>query len=73
MGDDVVGHALERARKRYDEEDPTSPAWALHRKHILVLSNAGKPIFSRYGDESRLAPVTGVLQALISFVKDSGV
>ena len=65
--------ALERARRRYDLEDPyTDPTWALHKKHIFILSSAGKPIFSRYGDESKLAPTFGVLQALISFVRDQG-
>ena len=64
--------ALGRARRKYDEEDPSHPSWALHKKHLFVLSSAGKPIFSRYGDESRLAPQMGLLQALISFVSDRG-
>lgn len=64
--------ALERARRRYDEEDPSKPQWKLHAKHIFVLSSAGKPVFSRYGDESQLAPQMGLLQALISFVTDMG-
>ena len=64
--------ALERAKKRYDLEDPSSRSWALHKKHVFIFSSAGKPIFSRYGDESKLAPLAGVLQALISFVSDSG-
>ena len=64
--------ALDRARRRYDQEDPNdgSGRWALHKNHIFVLSSAGKPIFSRYGDESRLAPLVGVLQALVSFTRD---
>lgn len=63
--------ALERARRRYDVEDPyVDKSWALHKKHIFILSSAGKPIFSRYGDESKLAPTFGVLQALVSFVSD---
>ena len=64
--------ALGRARRRYDEEDPSAPQWALHKKHVFVLSSAGKPIFSRYGDESKLAPQMGLLQALVSFVHDRG-
>ena len=64
--------ALDRARRNYSEEDPSSPGWALHKKHVFVLSSAGKPIFSRYGDESLLAPQMGLLQALISFVQDRG-
>jgi hypothetical protein len=62
--------ALERARRQYDAEEPSDPKWRLHKKHIFILSSAGKPIFSRYGDESKLAPMMGVLQALVSFVRD---
>lgn len=36
-------------------------------KHVFVLSSAGKPIYSRYGDEQSLAPYMGVIQAIISF------
>ena len=31
--------ALGRARRRYDEEDPSAPQWALHKKHVFVLSS----------------------------------
>eukprot|EP00898_Chlorokybus_atmophyticus_P005629 jgi/Chlat1/6067/Chrsp4S06346 len=58
--------------KKYKDEDDTSPAWRRKRKHLFVLSNAGKPIFSRYGDENRLAGFTAVLQAVMSFVQDQG-
>lgn len=32
----------------------------------MILSSAGKPIYTRYGDESKLATVTGVIQAFLS-------
>lgn len=38
-------------------------------KHVFILSSAGKPIYSRYGSEDRLAPVMGVMQSLASFVQ----
>jgi len=40
-------------------------------KHIFVLSSAGKPIFSRHGDEQQLAPLMGVIQAIISFSQEA--
>lgn len=54
-----------------DKGGPVSPlpSWLLDPskpKHVLVLSNAGKPIFSRHGDEQRLAPLMGMVQAIIS-------
>ncbi|ORZ10533.1 MON1-like protein A-like protein [Absidia repens] len=46
-------------------------AWLEHKKHFIILSSAGKPIWSRYGDESRISSFTGVIQAIISFFQDS--
>ncbi|KAB7499835.1 Vacuolar fusion protein MON1-like protein A [Armadillidium nasatum] len=52
-----------------EAEEPTSdedylynPEWINREKHIFILSEAGKPIYSRYGKEDRLA--------LVSFVAD---
>ncbi|CAF0850717.1 unnamed protein product [Didymodactylos carnosus] len=36
-------------------------------KHIFILSDNGKPVFSRYGDEEKLLTLMGVMQTLISF------
>ncbi|KAJ8934547.1 hypothetical protein NQ314_013288 [Rhamnusium bicolor] len=43
--------------------------WTSKRKHVFVLSSAGKPIYSRYGNEDRLAWLFGVMQTLVSFVQ----
>ncbi|SAM02999.1 hypothetical protein [Absidia glauca] len=48
-----------------------SSNWLQHKKHFIILSSAGKPIWSRYGDESRISSFTGVIQAIISFFQDS--
>lgn len=62
-----------------DERDPAASQlvdahndteWRSHRSHVLVLTNAGKPLLSLHGDESKLAGVMAVAQALISVVKD---
>ncbi|XP_045483266.1 vacuolar fusion protein MON1 homolog A [Harmonia axyridis] len=45
--------------------------WALKEKHIFVLSMAGKPIYSRYGNEDKLAWLFGVMQTLVSFVQSN--
>ncbi|KAK4474204.1 hypothetical protein MN116_003501 [Schistosoma mekongi] len=46
--------------------------WTSDLLHIFVLSEAGKPIYSRYGNESNLSSVMSVMQALVSFVANSG-
>ncbi|XP_064632667.1 vacuolar fusion protein MON1 homolog A-like [Lineus longissimus] len=39
--------------------------------HIFIFSDAGKPIYSRYGKEDKLVTIMGVMQALVSFIQDS--
>ena len=34
------------------------------------MSEAGKPIFSQYGDEDELASLMAVMQAMVSYVLD---
>ncbi|XP_026131419.1 vacuolar fusion protein MON1 homolog B-like [Carassius auratus] len=50
-------------------EDVTAESWRQHRKHVFVLSEAGKPIYSRYGSEEALSSTMGVMMALVSFVQ----
>lgn len=54
------------------QEDAQHPNWVKHSKHVLIFSASGKPIFSRYGNESKLSGTTCVLQAFASFVADQG-
>lgn len=57
--------------RRFADQDPNNDAWKEHKKHFFVLSSAGKPIYSRYGDENKLSTFTGVIQAIISFYQDN--
>ncbi|XP_056394475.1 vacuolar fusion protein MON1 homolog B isoform X2 [Hyla sarda] len=51
------------------EEDVTAESLHTKRKHVFVLSEAGKPIYSRYGNEEALSSNMGVMMALVSFVQ----
>ncbi|XP_078000026.1 vacuolar fusion protein MON1 homolog A-like [Glandiceps talaboti] len=53
----------------HPDEDVHSLQWKRHKKHIFILSEAGKPIYTRYGSEDRLVTVMGVMQALVSFIQ----
>lgn len=35
------------------------------RKHYLVLTDAGKPVYTRYGDEMNLAPFIATISAIL--------
>lgn len=55
-----------------EELDETQTAeWRERKKHIFILSESGKPVYSRYGNEDKLVTIMGLLQALVSFVHDS--
>jgi len=50
------------------DEDSSHPRWRRRKKHVFVVSSAGKPIFTRYGDEDKLNPLFGVMCSLVSFM-----
>ncbi|KAM9584643.1 vacuolar fusion protein MON1 homolog B [Morphnus guianensis] len=58
--------------RRGGEEDVTAAGWRCRRKHVFVLSEAGKPIYSRHGNEEALAATMGVMMALVSFIQSGG-
>ena len=47
-----------------------SDAWRFQKKHIFILSDAGKPIYSLNGDETELSSLMAVIQAQVAFVED---
>lgn len=55
-----------------DGGDPSDEDWRSQRKHVFVLSEAGKPIYSRYGSVEALSATMGVMTALVSFVQSAG-
>jgi hypothetical protein len=57
-------------RRRFSTENTLSENWKKFKKHFFILSSAGKPIYSRYGDESQLSGLTGIIQAMVSVFLD---
>ncbi|CAM1324116.1 MON1A (predicted), partial [Pycnogonum litorale] len=56
----------------YEEEELREElSWQQRDKHIFILSEAGKPIYSRFGNEDKLVTIMGVMQALVSVVMDT--
>lgn len=62
--------SVRELKRESSEEDVNNPSWIGHKKHVFIFSDAGKPIYSRYGSEDKLATLMGVMQALVSFVQD---
>lgn len=47
------------------------PKFLNKKRHVFILSSAGKPIYSMHGSEDKLATLFGVMQALVSFVQSN--
>ena len=45
--------------------------WKSKRKHFLILSSAGKPIYNRHGSDNLIAGYIGIIQTIISFYEDA--
>ncbi|SPJ82486.1 Vacuolar fusion protein MON1 [Fusarium torulosum] len=62
-------HEFDPVPEDYDEdvENDILHLWKSKLKHYLILSSAGKPIWSRYGDLSLINSSMGVVQTIISF------
>lgn len=56
--------------ERLDDSDYHTAEWRNHPRQFLVLSSAGKPIYSRYGDETQLSTLMSAIQAIISSFAD---
>ncbi|KAK1964149.1 trafficking protein Mon1 [Colletotrichum sublineola] len=49
------------------KDDERVAMWKAKLKHYMILSSAGKPIYSRHGDLGLINSYMGVIQTLISF------
>ncbi|KAH8402955.1 hypothetical protein KR222_001029 [Zaprionus bogoriensis] len=63
--DSASSNALDEELYDYQHDS----VWRGQKKHIFILSEAGKPIYSLHGNEDKLATLFGVIQALVSFVQ----
>jgi len=62
--------AIVSGNRRFIHEDSSHPNWPKHKKHMFIVSIAGKPIYSRYGDEQNLATFMASLVALVTYIQD---
>lgn len=49
-----------------DQEEIAHEAWKAKKKHFLVLSAAGKPIYTRHGTDAIISSYVGIIQTIIS-------
>lgn len=53
-----------------DEEDAMTQ-WKAKKKHFIILSAAGKPIYTRHGSDNIISSYVGILQTIISSFESS--
>ncbi|CAD6568347.1 MAG: Vacuolar fusion protein mon1 [Alectoria sarmentosa] len=54
-----------------ENEEQLLEQWKSKRKHFLILSSAGKPIYNRHGDDNLISGYIGIIQTIISFYESS--
>lgn len=58
---------VEEMKADGSNEEAVMNQWRSKLKHFLILSSAGKPIYSRHGDDQLITNYIGVVQTIISF------
>lgn len=54
-----------------NNEEELLRQWKSKRKHFLILSSAGKPIYNRHGDDNLISGYIGIVQTIISFYESA--
>ena len=52
-------------------EEELLERWKAKTKHFIILSAAGKPIYTRHGDTGLISGYVGIIQTIISFYQSS--
>ena len=53
-------------------EELAHSLWKSKKKHFMILSAAGKPIYTRHGSDAVISSYVGIVQTIISFYESSG-
>lgn len=79
--EEFADHSLVHFEREFDEigevdskggnEEELLIQWKSKLKHYLILSSAGKPIYSRHGDQNLINGYIGIIQTIISFYEGS--
>ncbi|ERF71803.1 Vacuolar fusion protein mon1 [Endocarpon pusillum Z07020] len=55
-----------------NNEELAHSLWKSKSKHFMILSAAGKPIYTRHGSDAVISGYIGIVQTIISFYQSSG-
>ena len=54
-----------------NDEEEMQRLWRAKKKHFLIISAAGKPIYTRHGSDTTISSYVGIIQTIISSYKSS--
>lgn len=54
-----------------DQDEAAIQAWKSKKKHFIILSAAGKPIYTRHGSDGLISNYVGIIQTIISFYQSA--
>ncbi|XP_073501306.1 vacuolar fusion protein MON1 homolog A isoform X2 [Phyllobates terribilis] len=69
VSDDTAGDSAPPMSHEGDGGARPAEDWYRQQKHVFVLSEAGKPVYSRFRSEEALSSTAGVMMALVSFLE----
>ena len=53
------------------QDDRVMESWKAKKKHFIILSAAGKPIYTRHGSDGVISSYVGIIQTIISFYQSA--
>lgn len=59
-------HEFEDVDADGEDEEHVHTLWKAKKKHFLILSAAGKPIYTRHGSDQTISSYIGIIQTIIS-------
>lgn len=59
-------HEFEEVEADNRSEEDVHALWKAKKKHFLILSAAGKPIYTRHGSDATISNYIGIIQTIIS-------
>ncbi|OAP65288.1 hypothetical protein AYL99_01260 [Fonsecaea erecta] len=71
-GDVDFDNEFEEVDEKIVGEEAAQKLWTSKRKHFIILSAAGKPIYTRHGSDAVISSYVGIIQAIISSYSDAG-
>ncbi|KAL6249698.1 Vacuolar fusion protein mon1 [Rhinocladiella similis] len=71
-GDVDFAQEFEEVDDKVVGEDVAHMLWKAKRKHFIILSAAGKPIYTRHGSDAMISSYVGIVQTIISSFAGNG-